>query len=234
MKKIKIFFLLSFFVYSLFSQEMTSVNGRYVAIHSLKYTNIPKMKESPKGSTYLLDNFTNANILLKDSTIIFDYKINFNLSTKNIEFFIEDANEYAYLNISKAERIYLKKNNQTEIYESCPQYLLNYPDIGDCDIIKLIYKGDKASLIYKYTLELIPANYNLALDAGNPYDTYAAKRTIYILKDGKSYLARPSKASLLFILRDKKKELKDFIENNNLNLRNEKHQALLLEYYNKI
>lgn len=235
MKKFFLISILAFFTnFCIYAQEVSFTQGGYVLIHNSGgfFTNLPKQKDAPKGSVYLFDEFLKSTVVLRDSSIITDYRININLYTKQLELY--DEAQIAILNYSKIDKFYVNDKGNKEYYVSCPNLQIQYPDLGDCCFIQILYEGKKATLIDKITLDMVPSNYNLALNAGNSFDTYYAKHNYYILKDGKSLVIRLSKTSILFVLKDKRRELNNFISDNNLKLKNKTHLIEVLKYYNNL
>jgi len=233
----KKFFLALFFSLGaiiIIAQEASFNGGKYVVIQMNNniMTNLPKQKETPKGSVFLFDEYIKGTVLLRDSSVITDYKVNINLYTKQLEILNED--QISLLNYSKVDKIFVVNKGVKEYYTSCPNIIIQYPEIGDCSFIKVLYEGKYATLIDKVTLDLIPSNYNIALNAGNAYDTYIAKHNYYILKNGKALTIRLSRSSVLFVLKDKRKELNEFIIENNLNLRNTKDLTSVIKFYNNL
>lgn len=235
MKKLLLISLFAFYTFiSINAQEATQTQSGYVVLHTSTnfFTNLPKQKEAPKGSVYLFDDFLKSTVILRDSSIVSEFRINLNLYSKQIEFLNED--QVAILNYSKIDKFYVNDNGRKEFFTSCPNLLIQYPDLGDCSFVNILYEGKKATLIDKVTLDMVPSNYNLALNAGNSYDTYYVKHNYYILKDGKALIIRLSKSSILFVLNDKRKELSNFIADNDLNLKNKGHVIEVLKYYNNL
>jgi len=235
MKKIVSFILFLSLSFALFSQATVSQGvGRYVPVYTNNnyVTNLPKQKTPPKGSVYLTDDYMNATIVLRDSSYITNVKANYNFYSKKLE--IDDNTQVLLLNLSKIDWFILSDGTNKYFYESGVNFMLDYPHLGISELVHVLEKGSKVTLIDKLSLDLIPANYVTAIDAGSTSDTYVLKHEYYLIKDGELFKVRKTKGYFLNVFSDKKAELKQYIKAQNLKMRQPEDMAKLVNFYNTL
>ncbi|MBN2663125.1 MAG: hypothetical protein JXR68_05705 [Bacteroidales bacterium] len=232
----KIIFILFVFAFSLstYSQTATSQQGRYVPVYfNNNYTtSLPMQKTAPKGSVYLAKDWKTATIVLRDSSYITNVKANYNFYSKYVEILQNDT--VKLLNFSKVDWLIFNGIISTDFYENGSNFMLNYPELGQCDFVQVLARGNTATFIDKLGLDLIAANYNTAIDAGNTSDTYVLKHEYFVIKNNELIKIRKTKGSVLSTFSDKKDELKIFIKNNKLKMKNPKDIAQVVNYYNSL
>ncbi len=234
MKKI-IFSLFSLFLaVSCMAQTTVQQNNKYVPVYvdGAFVTNLPKQKTAPKGSVYMVDDWMNAQIVLRDSSCISNVKANYNLFSKYVE--IKDNNEISLLNFSKVDWIVLSDQKTTSIYENCTNYMIDYPELGQCEFTQVLASGDNATLLDKLSLDILYSNYNAAVNAGSTSDTYILKHEYYIIKDKKLYSINKTKSSVLTTFDDQKDKVKLYIKVNKLKMKNPQDIANVVNYYNSL
>lgn len=234
MKKIILGVFIVVFSISTYSQTTTSQQGRYIPVYinNSYTTNLPMQKTPPKGSVYLADDWKTATIVLRDSSYITGVKANYNFYSKQVEILQNDT--VKLLNFSKVDWLIFNNLVSTDFYENGSNFMLNYPELGQCDFVQVLERGSTASLIIKLGLDLVEANYNTAIDAGSTSDTYVLKQVYYVIKNDKLIKIRKTKGSILSALSDKKDELKLYIKNNKLKMKNPTDIALVVNYYNSL
>lgn len=235
MKKIYLWALVLFFAIQISAQStVTTEYGKYVPVYvgGAMTTNLPKQKTAPKGSVYLVDDWMHGTIILKDSTNISGYPYRYNMRSKYIEL-KDESDSIKVLSFAKVDWMFSKTIHGTNVYDNCSNYMLEYPELGDCEFVEIMVYG-KATLFDKLSLNMIEANYNRAVDAGETSDTYYVEHTYYILKDGELIRIKKSKGSVLNVLEDKKEELSSYIKSNKLKMREPNNIAQVVKYYNSL
>ena len=92
----------------------------------------------------------------------------------------------------------------------------------------------KATLLVKYYIEVIPANFNVALNSGNPNDQIVVKER-YCLKLGGNIVPIDKKGKLILTaLSDKKTELAEFIDKEDISLKRRDGLLKVISYYNTL
>lgn len=237
MKKIVVFLVTISFVLTGFSQaaQLNTPVGKYVPVYinfSRQTTNIPMQKTEPKGSVYLADDFYKAKIILKDSSYIEDIIANYNFYSNYIEIIKNDT--IKILNLNKVDWIILDKKGDERIYANGANIMLEYPEIGKCNIVEVLSNGTKAVLFDKMYMEILQANYNAAVDAGETSDTYVLKHEYFILKNNELIKIKKTKGSILSVLSDQEDALKTYIKQNKLKMKEPQDMAKVIDYYNSI
>jgi hypothetical protein len=91
----------------------------------------------------------------------------------------------------------------------------------------------KVQLLVKYEIEVIPANYNVALMSGNKNDVLTIVQKLYLQK-GSDIEPILKKDRVLELLADKKLEVATRMSKERLSFKKKKDMMALLEYYNQL
>jgi hypothetical protein len=87
--------------------------------------------------------------------------------------------------------------------------------------------------LVKYEIEVIPANYNVALMSGNKNDVLTIVQKLYLQK-GSDIEPILKKDRVLELLADKKLEVATRMSKERLSFKKKKDMMALLEYYNQL
>lgn len=232
MKKLFFISTILFAFMNVFGQATAKVGNEYVPVSfsSNFFTSIPKQKTAPKGSVYLKDKYVNGMILINDNQYIDNVKLNFNFHTNKLEV----KNNDTIYNIDPYKiKWFTIKGSDFGLYTT-PGKLKMYPELSNCNLIKLYYDDNNLKLIEKYYLKLLKSNYNTAVDAGETSDTYVVSSKMFIVKDNKVYKFSKNKHSILSIFSDKKDEIKTFVKENHLKYNKMADILKILKYYSSL
>jgi hypothetical protein len=185
---------------------------------SILKTEIPLAAPSVIGSTYLDDNWQNARITLRGGAVVENCPIRVEIEQANVE--IKFKGEVKYLNLSKVDFINTADANGTPIIiRSAKQYSLE--DVPLEGIVSVEHLGKEYGVIKHFYIEVLLANYNVAMDVGSKDHRIVKKERIYISQNSKLFAVKGSDKKLIAKLGlDRKRTLK-LIRENNLNLSNE-------------
>ncbi len=234
MTKFKILTIILFSFSILLNAQEVQVLDKYVSMNagSGMFVNLPKQKTPPKGSTYLNDKWKKSLVILNDSSYINGIKAKYNFYTKSVEVLYNDT--VSLINLSKLDKLVFLENGKQKVFVNSLEYIAQYPEFIGCDLVQVLADGKRAKLLAKLTLEMVEANYNTALDAGETSDTYYVKYTYYILNNGKLYKIKKNKSSVLYALKDQQDRVKIFIKQNKLKMKNADDIAKVVKFYNSI
>lgn len=91
----------------------------------------------------------------------------------------------------------------------------------------------KVNLLVKYEIEVIPANYNVALMSGSKNDILSLSQKFY-LQRGNEIFPITKKGRLIELLADKKSEISSYLGKERLSFKKKKDLMQLLEYYEQL
>lgn len=139
--------------------------------------------EGAKGSVYLNDDWISSVFYLKPGTFAVNtfenVPIKLDLKTNTLEINTKDG--IKVLDGSKIQRFEWVNphNNQKEEYVNCDEFLFEGTRLnGFCKI-----SGTDVKLIRRHYVEILKADYNVALDVGNKEDQIIKKTNFYLLRD---------------------------------------------------
>jgi hypothetical protein len=195
-------------------------------------TNMDELYEGVKGTPYLFNIWKQGDIFLKDSSLIKDINIKYNIYTDDV----------LYLNSKSGDSLIIDRPriDAFEIQGDSPADLLLFRDIrlkpGSKDkstFARVLYDGQTKFLI-KYTKNFIKADYKGAYTAGRRYDEYTDNSQYYIMKDNELNRIKLNKKAIIKVLADRENEVKSFIDKEGADLDSENDVISLLEYYDSL
>ena len=235
MKKLFVLILM-FSIISSFAQNEVNTNtisSNYSAGTSANIiTEIPFQKGETKGSVYVAEDWYSGSMELTDDRIIANYPLKYNIRTNEIEINTEEGirivnssmiKDFAWMNTTKG----------VEIFENCKTYTANNSDLKLTGFFQVLVSG-KTKLLIKSKVDLVEANYNVAMNAGSKSDKFVKKDDYYIYKDEKLHKIYKTKGSVLSVLQDQKKVLKKYAKQNKLKFRVIEDLVKIVEHYNTL
>ena len=177
------------------------------------------------GSPYLFEDWRPGIMDLKNGKTIKGLTYRYNVYKNEVHYFFENK-EYAIgvpdsikeLNLDGKRFIFSQMEKNKSIERS-------YFEVAS---------EGKATLLVKYYIEIIPANYNVALDTGSPNDRITVREQ-YCLKLGDQITTIDKKGKLLLtLLNDKNTELAEFIEKEDISLKKKDGLIKAVNYYNSL
>ncbi len=91
--------------------------------------------------------------------------------------------------------------------------------------------GMMSSLLKQHYIDVLKADYNVALNLGSKYGLIVKKSKLYLLKD--KTMVELNKKAIQRLIAGKEK-VKEFVRKNHLNLNEEKDLRFLVDFYNSI
>lgn len=190
------------------------------------YNKISMTEEIPgkEGSPYLLNEWLPGTILLNNGTKIEGLTYRYSVYRKEMQYQKENS-AYAIgapdsikaLWMDKRLFVYLTFTNESKT---------------DKDFFEVLVDG-KAKLLIRYVTEIIPANYNKALDVGNKNDQITIKETYYVQKDNESPVLIDKKGKTIAqTLADQTEEIKKFTDKEHISFKKKEDLTRLIDYYN--
>jgi lysyl-tRNA synthetase class II len=235
MKKSVLFAFCLLFISQIFAQTASQNINKYVPVVSnSKYlTEIPKQKNAPEGSVYIIDEWVSSTIVFSDATYMSNLETRYNLKSKFIEILNPD-NTIGVVYFGQVDYIITnEKFGKSSIYANCLKFANDFPELKNSEFAEVLVDG-KATLIDDIKLEVIQANYNPQIDAGKNYDTYTKKHTYYIINNGKLLKIKKNKKSILNALQDKQEQISTYIKTNKLKMSNIENIINVVNYYNEL
>jgi len=182
--------------------------------------NIPKGSE---GSPYL-DDWKLADIQLKNHKTISGVMVRYNVHSDQM---LYQENNVAYAIGAPDSISEILLSNKVFIYREYKKVKKTKKGF-----FELIFNG-KVSLLNKYEIELIRANYNVALNSGNKNDRLILEQQLYLQQD-KQIVPLDKKDVLFEILQDKNKAVNNYMNKEKLSIKKQQDVIKILTYYNQL
>ncbi|MEZ4787886.1 MAG: hypothetical protein R2790_08415 [Flavobacterium haoranii] len=218
----KKFFLLVFCIsFSVvFSQDSTNFRTQSTGdlLTSGFWIPASSINKNIKGSNYLFEKWENfANIYSDNGNVFRITNLNYNIKSKKLEAKISNDSVFQF----NTEGI-----SKVRIMNSTFKLI-------DSEFMKELMTG-KVGLYIKYSLKTKDAVFNpLTHDELTPEEIIKVEDYL-IQVEGKSFDIKLKKGDILKCLKDKEKEVKDFVKRNKLSFSNEKDVVKILGYYNSL
>jgi len=177
------------------------------------------------GSQYLYDDWQKGSIFLNSGDTIKTIKLRFNVFKNEMQF---QNNDQVYA-IGSPENI-------KEIILGAHSFIyLNYNEDGKPkkSYFEIISRGNSCLLQFYYS-EILPSNFNVALNSGNKNDQLSMKKK-YFLKKGDTVIQIDKKGKNIvsaFELRGK--EIQKYAKNNKLSFKNESDLIAIINFANSL
>jgi len=177
--------------------------------------------DAVEGYPYLVKEFLSGQIHLKDGRETSLIPLRYNIVNNQIEA-MKDKQIVGITNVNKIDYITINGIH----YE-----YINTED-GENYIFQVLINGG-CKLLKKYQCTFSPANYNVSMDAGHKTPYYTKSHNLYIqITDNTPIKIKKSSKSILKAIGDKKDELKKYIKDNKLSMKNELDIKKVVNYYN--
>lgn len=182
--------------------------------------NLPKYLE---GSPYL-DDWKSSDIIFKNGDTISNLMVRINIYRRQIQY---KFNDQIYIIGAPDSISQIKVANKVYISKECTK------DRGTEKYLFEIVSNGKVTLLNRYEIEIMPSNYNVALDIGDRNDHLALKQQLFLQK-GEQLVALNRKTKLHKVLNDKSKEVFDYMDREDLSSKKKEDVIKVIEYYNKL
>lgn len=211
-----------------FPQLTPTVNPVIDQFGSIQTRNTGGPKGNGQQTVYLYDTWTSADILIHQPgggvVQVRDVRVKLDLMTNNLE--VQAAGGIKVLPFSKVEK-FEWTNPVTltpEVFTNGRQFSLNGVQLESfCSVF-----GDQTKMVTHYAVEVIPADYNVALDVGNKEDRVIKKVRHYLLRGNE--LVEFTRKSVVALMADDSEHVKQFIKKNHVDFDQEADLQSLVRY----
>lgn len=184
-------------------------------------TEVPMAPPTTIGSTYLDDQWQDAQIILKDGSNAGTYPVKVEVEHANIE--LKFRNDVRFLNFEKIDFVtYVEKSTELKgIVTRASNFTYQAERLHG---IMLIYGRERA----KYTaaknlsIEFLASNYNVAMDVGSKDNRKVKKEKLFILTDGRLILIKGPDKKIAKQFGDDRDKVLSIVREHNLKLTREK------------
>ena len=189
--------------------------------------------EGIKGSPLLFNDWKKGRVILTTGKIYNDIKIKYDVYENELIALSERGAIYIDRNIIRSFELKDTENSATYLFKKV-DYSNELKQIKKSEFFRILYEGN-SMLLEKREKIFLKADYTGAYNAGRRYDEFRDKEELYIkLSDNKLYELKPKMNKLLKVLQHNKKEVKNYITENGLDVKNTDHLILILQYYDQI
>ncbi len=203
------------------------------SVSTINYSDI----EGIQGHKYLFDTWSKGTLIINDTIRSFQPKIQFDLVSGDLILGSEKLGNKGFIILDNSVTGFIIRNNNDKFH---------YIRKEKSDFLNLIIdrkyfvrplQAKNDFLLINYTKTLTEPSSSKSSYTSTDNDKKYKKKTIYYLmgKDKKYVkVSGLKKKQILNILSDKKEELKKYISQNNLNLKDEKDVSKILTFYHSL
>lgn len=179
---------------------------------------IPLAEPVVIGSTYIDEQWQQAEIVLKDGFMIKGLQVRIEIEQANVE--INYNGKAKYLDLEKVDFI-----NYTDGQTATKQIIklaaeFSYRDVPLKGIV-FVHKGERYVAIKNCYIEFLQANYNVAMDVGSKHHRKVKKEQLYVTKDNQLIQIKGSEKKIASRMGDDEKKALTIIKQYKLNLSRE-------------
>lgn len=177
-----------------------------------------------EGSPYLTEEWQTADILLKNGKTIPALPVRYNVN----------ENKMVYQDKGKTY-VVGTPDSISEIKFSDKIFIYRPYSKGKTtgkSFFEIVSRG-KVSLLNRYEIELLHANYSMQFDTGYKNDRLSLNQQLYLQK-GDQVAVPYKKSTLLEVLSDKNKEVTQFMKKEKLSLSDKEDLNKILAFYNQL
>jgi hypothetical protein len=200
---------------------------RQIAGSNASFINqLPIQKEKLSGDVYLFNNMLEVKLTFNNEEV-HQLMANYNLLDNKLE--IRHNEQIKVVPIHFIDHLTVMSTK----YINGSEYLYEEKPIKS--LVKVLQEGEDLILVEMVELEFIKANYNVQLDAGYNYDRYVKKPMILMGEKDKNLKEVKGGKNKIFKLFEEQQELiKQYAKEHNLNPKESKDLAKLIEYADQI
>lgn len=190
--------------------------------------------EGVKGSPYLFDEWTEANVAIKGDKIYTDVRVKYDILEDNLLYKNTKGSVYV-INAGSVDYVELKKpvSGKNLIIKSSIT-LGAAPGITNKFYFPL-YEGPNIQLVKMIEKNLIKASYKEAYSAGRTFDEIKTKEVYYFLRSGEpAEKVKLNKKQLLSLFGAQKSAIEAYVKEANVDVNSEEGWIKVLVYYESL
>lgn len=187
---------------------------------------IPIAEPSVKGSTYLDEEWHNAQIVLNDGYAIEDQPVRIEIEHANVE--IKFNGEVKYLDLKRVDFLKYDGNQggDRQVIRKADGYVFDDKPLKG---IVVVYTGARYTAIKHFYIEFLQANYNVAMDVGSKDHRKVKKEKLYITQSNQLILVKGTAKKFASRLGADEEKARLIIKEHKLNLSKEKDLCKLVD-----
>ncbi|GAB4330616.1 MAG: hypothetical protein OHK0038_05010 [Flammeovirgaceae bacterium] len=198
---------------------------------NLPYNSVVKSENyvETNQKEYLYDQWKQGEVFYNATSSIKYEMLKYNIQKDVVEMYVKDRVEYLYP--SQSLGFSLKDNNNyTNVFVSASvSSESNSPKF----YMELLSNGKTKLLLHRtINRRIVPGNSAINLPTKEVIDIN--KNYYVVFENNSSIKLKPNKKQVLLALGDKKKEIEDFIRNNQLKFNNTQHLIQIFNFYNSL
>jgi hypothetical protein len=211
------------FVCSSIAINLQAQNIMLQAPPGYNYIYVDNFPRNLEGSPYVND-WQLSDIFLKNGNTISNIKVKYNAFTSQM---LYQYNNNIYVIGAPDSISKIKFPNNIFEYK---QYTKGKQ--SEKGFFEVIIKG-KLGLLNKYEYKILESNYNVALNVGNKNDRLVIKEQL-CLELGEQIVILNKKSVLSELLKDKYKEVSDYMKKEGLSYKNKEDMIKVVTFYNQL
>jgi hypothetical protein len=184
-----------------------------------------------KGSLYIADDWVNGDIWLKNNKVLRGYPIKFDLKNNLLE--INADGNIKVCALPLLERFSYK----AILGDSIDYYNTSVVNNVTFDLPKGVCRillNDKVQLIQYEYIEIVKANYNVAIDMGSKDNKAIKKTKPYVIVNDNVYEVKGSIKKNFEIFKVHFKKVESFVKENKLKFKSDQDLTKIFEFYNTL
>jgi hypothetical protein len=222
-----LFFVLVAIMQHVFAQPQTSrpnpvYNPNTGIFHELK-----ALPVEPQGNVYLQDEWQSGSFILKPDVNFENYPIRYDIKNQYLE--IKTGSEIKIAPLNKLKSFKFNGSKTEYVFKNAGE--INHP--GMTGVVQELVVGN-FSLYVKPFIEVIPANYNVALDSGNKIESFETREAIILVSENDYHDITKSGKRVLKLFGSTEDDVDNYARRNKLSFKDKEDLIKIVTFYNSL
>ncbi|MEQ9424761.1 MAG: hypothetical protein RJQ09_10110 [Cyclobacteriaceae bacterium] len=191
---------------------------------------IPLKPEEMKGDFYLNKEFEDMIVVIAEQD---QYQVSAKYNVQNNVFVVQRGNDLNSLDGKLVQAFTYADDLGKYNFLNSARYPFN-PMEASPGFYEILFKGEKSQLLSRARIQIVEANYNVALDVGDRAGRIEVIKRYYVYQDGMFSELRSLKRKHLNVFGNKANEMQRFIRDNKIQHNNENDLIRLMSRYEEV
>ena len=177
-------------------------------------------------SVYLRDDWTYGTLMLLSGDTLKDLSLKYDIKNSLLEIYADAA--VKVVSLSKIKGFEFAVVPRKQLFLNANRQLVP----GLTGLVEVLAAGN-TSLYAKPSVEIVPGNYNAALDVGSRDDKAVKKEDLFLVKDGKATDVTRAGKKIVSHFQGRENEIEKYAKDNSLSYKKKEDLAKIIRFANE-
>jgi hypothetical protein len=221
--------ILIFFCASSYIHAQQALRADHVVDRNTGAIIVKEFQPKPETveSIYLYDDWSTGKVVLPSGIEFTQFPMKFDLKNNLIE--LQVGSSIKILPVDHCKSFEMNRVPFTQVFQNASTTALQTIS----GAVEELAKG-KVLLYSQPYVEIIKANYNVAMDVGNRNDRYLKKEKLLLVSNGEIHDITKAGRKILTYLHDHADSIEKFVEEKQLSYKNKDDVVAIIQFYNSL